>query len=106
MTELIVVPQTDQWQRLKALVLDSVSLPDKPWPGFTKATVRGDAPEGRDLLWTRIDGRLPPHSGDKITRGGRQFLGGRGHPWGTPPRSSGSTTGSGPRAARTTSTGS
>ncbi len=27
MTELIVVPQADQWSRLKALVLDSVSSP-------------------------------------------------------------------------------
>jgi hypothetical protein len=25
MTDLIVVPQTNQWQKLKALVLDSVS---------------------------------------------------------------------------------
>src|SRR5256714_15134575 len=57
MTELIVVPQASQWQRLKALVLDSVSSPiprrvynlglDEfiTWyalerrPGFTKATV-------------------------------------------------------------------
>ena len=27
MTDLIVVPQTNQWYRLKALVLDSVSSP-------------------------------------------------------------------------------
>jgi hypothetical protein len=27
MNDLIVVPQTNQWQRLKALVLDSVSSP-------------------------------------------------------------------------------
>src|SRR3954464_5913811 len=57
MTDLIVVPQATQWQRLKALVLDSVSSPitrrvynlglDEfiawyalgPRPGFTKATV-------------------------------------------------------------------
>jgi site-specific recombinase XerD len=57
MTDLIVVPQTTQWQRLKALVLDSVSSPitkrvynlgldeffewygQEPRPGFTKATV-------------------------------------------------------------------
>jgi len=57
MTDLIVVPQTNQWQRLKALVLDSVSSPitkrvynlgldeffawfsQEPRPGFTKATV-------------------------------------------------------------------
>jgi len=57
MNDLIVVPQTNQWQRLKALVLDSVSSPitkrvynlgldefftwyeQEPRPGFTKATV-------------------------------------------------------------------
>src|SRR5436305_5534585 len=57
MTDLIVVAQTTQWQRLKALVLDSVSSPItrrvynlgldefiawyalEPRPGFTKATV-------------------------------------------------------------------
>src|SRR5450432_1287787 len=57
MTDLIVVPQTNQWQKLKALVLDSVSSPitrrvynlgldeffewfgQEPRPGFTKATV-------------------------------------------------------------------
>src|ERR1039458_7978854 len=57
MTDLIVVPQTNQWQRLKALVLDSVSSPItkrvynlgldeffawyglEPRAGFTKATV-------------------------------------------------------------------
>jgi site-specific recombinase XerD len=57
MTDLIVVPQADQWRRLKALVLDSVSSPitrrvynlgldeffawygQEPRPGFTKATV-------------------------------------------------------------------
>src|SRR5665647_255985 len=57
MTDLIVVPQTNQWHRLKALVLDSVSSPitkrvynlglneffewfgQEPRPGFTKATV-------------------------------------------------------------------
>jgi|ERR1035437_974950 hypothetical protein len=56
MTDLIVVPQTIEWQRLKALVLDSVSSPiarrvdnlgldeffewydREPRPGFTKAT--------------------------------------------------------------------
>ena len=27
MTDLIVLPQTNQWQKLKALVLDSVSSP-------------------------------------------------------------------------------
>jgi site-specific recombinase XerD len=57
MTELVVVPQQNQWQRLKALVLDSVSSPitkrvynlgleeffawygEEPRAGFTKATV-------------------------------------------------------------------
>jgi site-specific recombinase XerD len=57
MTDLIVVPQPNQWQKLKALVLDSVSSPitkrvynlgldeffawfaQEPRPGFTKATV-------------------------------------------------------------------
>jgi hypothetical protein len=57
MTELIAVPQVDQWSRLKALVLDSVSSPitrrvynlgldeffawygQEPRLGFTKATV-------------------------------------------------------------------
>jgi site-specific recombinase XerC len=57
MTDLIVVPQPSQWQKLKALVLDSVSSPitkrvynlgldeffewygQEPRPGFTKATV-------------------------------------------------------------------
>src|SRR4051794_41888417 len=57
MTDLIVVPQATPWQKLKALVLDSVSSPItrrvynlgldefitwyalEPRPGFTKATV-------------------------------------------------------------------
>ena len=57
MTDLIVVPQPAQWQKLKALVLDSVSSPitkrvynlglddffewfgQEPRAGFTKATV-------------------------------------------------------------------
>src|SRR6266851_3332802 len=57
MTELIVVEKTAEWQRLKTLVLDSVSSPitrrvynmalnefiawfqQEPRPGFTKATV-------------------------------------------------------------------
>src|SRR6516165_8038473 len=57
MTELIVVPKPDEWSRLKALVLDSVSSPitrrvynlgldeffawysAEPRAGFTKATV-------------------------------------------------------------------
>src|SRR5882724_7164075 len=57
MTDLIVVPHTNQWHKLKTLVLDSVSSPitkrvynlgldeffawygQEPRPGFTKATV-------------------------------------------------------------------
>ena len=57
MTDLIVAPKTNEWRRLKSLVLDSVSSPitrrvyslgldeffewygREPWPGFTKATV-------------------------------------------------------------------
>jgi Phage integrase, N-terminal SAM-like domain len=57
MTDLIIVPQAAHWQRLKRLVLDSVSSPitrrvynlgldeffewygREPRPGFTKATV-------------------------------------------------------------------
>jgi integrase len=57
MTDLIIVPQAAHWQRLKRLVLDSVSSPitrrvynlgldeffawygEEPRPGFTKATV-------------------------------------------------------------------
>jgi integrase len=57
MTDLVAAPQVDQWSRLKALVLDSVSSPitrrvynlgldeffawygKEPRPGFTKATV-------------------------------------------------------------------
>ena len=57
MTDLIVLPRATQWQKLKALVLDSVSSPitkrvynlgldeffewfsREPRPGFTKATV-------------------------------------------------------------------
>src|SRR5208283_1677752 len=58
MRDLIVVPQTNQWQKLKSLVLNSVSSPitrrvynlgldeffawlsvQEPRPGFTKATV-------------------------------------------------------------------
>jgi len=58
MSDLIVVPQTRRWHKLKALVLDSVSSPitkrvynlgldeffawlsvQEPRPGFTKATV-------------------------------------------------------------------
>jgi len=62
MTDLIVVPQTNYWHKLKALVLDSVSSPitkrvynlglneffdwssiQEPRPGLTKATVSEEA---------------------------------------------------------------
>ena len=58
MNDLVVVPQMNHWQKLKSLVLDSVSSPitcrvynlgldeffawlsvQEPRPGFTKATV-------------------------------------------------------------------
>ena len=77
MTDLIVVPQTNQWQKLKALVLDSVSSPitrrvynlgldeffewfgQEPRPGFTKATVSAwrVAPGGyrsKTAAWVRL----------------------------------------------------
>jgi len=59
MTDLIAFPQTSQWQRLKALVLDSVSSPitrrvynlgldeffawygQEPRPGFTRTGAGG-----------------------------------------------------------------
>ena len=45
MTDLIVVPQATHWQRLKRLVLDSVSSP------ITKRTRRSTrAPENRDAI--------------------------------------------------------
>ena len=69
MNDLIVVPQTNQWSRLKALVLDSVSSPitkrvynlgldeffawlsiQEPRPGFTKATVSAWRVASRVLL--------------------------------------------------------
>ena len=78
MNDLMVVPQTDQWQKLKALVLDSVSSPitrrvynlglDEffawygldPRPGFTKATVsaRRVALEVRGLGAVSINVRI------------------------------------------------
>jgi site-specific recombinase XerD len=78
MTDLIVVPQTNQWQKLKALVLDSVSSPitkrvynlgldefftwygQEPRPGFTKATVSAwrVALEARRLDSTSINARI------------------------------------------------
>lgn len=78
MTDLIVVPQTTEWQRLKALVLDSVSSPitrrvynlgldeffewygREPRPGFTKATVSAwrVALEARELGTVSINVRI------------------------------------------------
>ena len=79
MTDLIVVPQAAHWQRLKRLVLDSVSSPitrrvynlglDEffEWygresrPGFTKATVAAwrVALEARGLGAVSINERIP-----------------------------------------------
>src|SRR6202158_4085534 len=76
MTDLIVVPQTNQWHKLKALVLDSVSSPITKrvynlgldeffaWfgqrPGLTKATVRAwrVALEARGLGSVSINVRI------------------------------------------------
>src|SRR5450759_1630620 len=78
MTDLIVVPQAAQWQRLKRLVLDSVSSPitrrvynlgldeffewfgREPRPGFTKATVCAwrVALEARELGAVSINVRI------------------------------------------------
>jgi site-specific recombinase XerC len=75
---LIVVLQTNQWQRLRALVLDSVSSPitkrvynlgldeliawygQEPRPGFTKATVSAwrVALEARGLSAVSINVRI------------------------------------------------
>src|ERR1035438_4404388 len=78
MTDLIVVPQAAHWQRLKRLVLDSVSSPitrrvynlrlneffewygREPRPGFTQATVRAwrVALEARGLGAVSINVRI------------------------------------------------
>src|ERR1035437_8539234 len=78
MTDLIVVPQVNEWQRLKGLVLDSVSSPitrrvynlgldeffewygQEPRSGFTKATVCAwrVALEARDLGAVSINVRI------------------------------------------------
>jgi len=78
MNDLIVVPQTTQWHKLKALVLDSVSSPitkrvynlgldeffawfgQEPRPGFTKATVCAwrVALEARELGAVSINVRM------------------------------------------------
>ena len=78
MTDLVVVPQQNQWHKLKALVLDSVSSPitkrvynlgldeffawysHEPRAGFTKATVAGwrVALEARGLGAVSINVRI------------------------------------------------
>src|ERR1017187_8565124 len=78
MTDLIVLPQTNQWQKLKALVLDSVSSPitkrvynlgldefiawfdQEACPGFTKAAVNAwrVTLEGRGLGSVSINVRI------------------------------------------------
>src|SRR5215472_16763689 len=78
MTELIAVPKANEWTRLKALVLDSVSSPitrrvyklgldeffawyaQEPRAGFTKATVAAwrVAPEARGLGAVSINVRI------------------------------------------------
>jgi hypothetical protein len=91
MTDLIVVPQQNQWHKLKALVLDSVSSPitrrvynlgldeffawygEEPRAGFTKATRRRLArcpggPRARVGLHKRPNHRRAKAGG----RGGRQ----------------------------------
>jgi len=78
MTDLIVVPQTNQWHKLKTLVLDSVSSPitrrvynlgldeffawlsvQQPRLGFTKATVSAwrVAPQAQPYSATRLHPR-------------------------------------------------
>ena len=91
MTDLIVVPQSTQWHRLKALVLDSVSSPitkrvynlgldeffewfgQKPRPGFAKATVSAwrVALEARGL-GAGLDQRADYRRAETGSRGGRQ----------------------------------
>ena len=91
MNDLIVVPQTRQWHKLKALVLDSVSSPitkrvynlgldeffawlsvQEPRPGFTKATVSAwrVALEARGLgaVEAADNGLLAPELANGITR--------------------------------------
>src|SRR3954451_5363967 len=91
MTDLIVVPQAAHWQRLKGLVLDSVSSPitrrvynlgldeffewygREPRPGFTKATVCAwrVALEARGLGAVSINVRITGCP-ETSSRGGRQ----------------------------------
>src|ERR1017187_6375761 len=82
MNDLIVVPQTNQWQKLKTLVLDSVSSPItkrvynlgldeffawyglEPRAGFTKATVSA----WRVAVEAADNGLLAPELAAGITR--------------------------------------
>jgi hypothetical protein len=92
MNELIVVPKNTEWQRLKRLVLDSVSSPitkrvyslgldeffawyaKEPRPGFTKATVSA----WRVGLETRGLGSVSNQHSDN---GGPETGGGGGGQW-------------------------
>src|ERR1700689_4009575 len=92
MNDLIVVPQTNQWHKLKALVLDSVSSPItrrvynlgldeffewfglEPRPGFTKATV--SAWRWSPASWA--DQRADHGCAQTGGRGGRQRTAGAG----------------------------
>src|SRR5260370_6814583 len=94
MTDLIIVPQAAQWQRLKRLVLDSVSSPitrrvynlgldeffewyeREPRPRFTKATVSASrvALEARGLSAVSINVRItavPKRAGETASNGPR-----------------------------------
>src|ERR1035438_2219316 len=95
MTDLIVVPQMNQWQKLKALVLDSVSSPItkrvynlgldeffawyglEPRAGFTKATVSAwrVALEARGLGAVSIQ-RADHRGSETGGRGRRQWAAG------------------------------
>jgi hypothetical protein len=88
MTDLIVVPQAAHWQRLKRLVLDSVSSPitrrvynlgldeffewygREPRPGFNKAAVAAwrVALEARRLGAVSINVRLLSHTPEATAR--------------------------------------
>ncbi len=91
MTDLIVVPQAAHWQRLKRLVLDSVSSPitrrvynlgldeffewygREPRPGFTKATVcRLARCAGGPRAWRRFHQRADHGGAQAGGRGRRQ----------------------------------
>ena len=87
MTDLIVVPQQNQWLRLKALVLDSVSSPitrrvynlgldeffawygQEPRPGFTEGN-RGRLARGPRSPRARADfDQRADHGGSEAGRG-------------------------------------